>query len=84
MAAQSMYAKSGETQEAVLPWHPVEIGGNTYSQEAVVFHEQLCSLAETVFEHGSKPGVHEARDIDCCGSDEIVPDSVLANEVFSP
>lgn len=82
MAAQSVYAKSGETQEAVLSWHPMKVGRNAYSQKAIVLYEQLCSLPKTVFKHGSKPGVHEARDIDCCGCDEVVPDSMLADEIL--
>ena len=73
MRGQSIDAKAWKTQKAVLTRCPVEVCRDCDTREAVFFEDDLCFLAETVFEAGTDPGEDQAGDVDGCCCDEVVP-----------
>tara|TARA_R110002060_G_scaffold29999_1_gene40483 strand:+ start:115 stop:444 length:330 start_codon:yes stop_codon:yes gene_type:complete len=66
-------SKACESQEAVLTWRPVKLGGNGDASEAILFDGDAGLLRKTVFEDCAKPGKYEAGDVDSGSGDKVVP-----------
>ena len=68
-----MDTEARETQERMLPWLPFKVGRDCDTCIAIIFHENLCFLADTVFEESPEPWIGPTRHVDCCCCDEIIP-----------
>jgi hypothetical protein len=71
-----MDTETVEPQEAMLPWSPFKVGPYCDACKAIIFNEDLCFLAYTVFKEGPEPWIRPTRHVDYCCCDKIVPFSV--------
>lgn len=74
MRGKDTDAEGAEPQEAMLSWSPAGVGWYCDACKTVVLDEDLRFLTKTVFEKSSEPGVQPTGYVNCCCSDEIVPE----------